>query len=188
LRRGTVVGVSATTDLLVERDHRTTLGAGPGTSLRIRRARVEDLEAISEAEASIYTLEGAWELEEYQEAFCDPRVLMLVLESSDHNHTMTGTGGLLAGYAVGRLGSGRLEIDAITTLPGQRRRGGGSALLEVLLSWARTQAVREAALFVRVRNRGAVALYRQYGFEVAETLPGFYDEDVAAYEMRLELL
>ena len=45
-----------------------------------------------------------------------------------------------------------------------RRRGGGTALLDAAVAWARESGVRKLELHVFPHNEGAIALYEKYGF------------------------
>ena len=59
---------------------------------------------------------------------------------------------------------------AIAVVPNARGKGVGGKLLEALLERAREEGFAAVSLSVDKRNSGAIALYRQHGFEqVGET-------------------
>ena len=59
----------------------------------------------------------------------------------------------------------------------ERRRGGlAGVLLDHLLREARLVSASRMFLEVRPSNRGAVALYRRYGFSVIGRRPGYYPD------------
>jgi ribosomal-protein-alanine N-acetyltransferase len=159
----------------------------------IRRATRADLPAIADLEAVVYTLEGPWSLEEYQDDFAEPKRCYLVAVDAL---------GSLVGYAVAQrddlddddldddlddddLGDdmGRdaaASITALTVAPAARGTGLGRRLLDGLLDWAGATPVR---LAVRPENTPAIALYRSCGFTVARTIPGYYSPGVDALVM-----
>jgi ribosomal-protein-alanine N-acetyltransferase len=79
-----------------------------------------------------------------------------------------------AGYALGRVAADEAELLSIALLPGQRRRGGGSLLLDALVD--RCKAAGAATLFLEVAadNAAALALYHDAGFAEAGLRKGYY--------------
>jgi len=80
---------------------------------------------------------------------------LLVAEEDD------GRGPLGLAAMVGRTSP---ELGMLVAL-GHRRRGIGDALLDACVAWARDVGAREVVLHVFPHNTGAVALYRNHGFE-----------------------
>jgi ribosomal protein S18 acetylase RimI-like enzyme len=68
--------------------------------------------------------------------------------------------------------------------PGFRRAGVGKALIEAVVDWARSRAVRELKLMVMSVNRGALAFYERMGFRMTgETAVYPNDATITEYEM-----
>jgi ribosomal protein S18 acetylase RimI-like enzyme len=68
--------------------------------------------------------------------------------------------------------------------PGFRRAGVGKALIEAVVDWARSRAVRELKLMVTSVNRGALAFYERMGFRMTgETAVYPNDATITEYEM-----
>ncbi len=166
----------------------TSTTSAPRPIVVIRRATRADLPAIADLEAVVYTLEGPWSLEEYQDDFAEPVRCYLVAVDAH---------GALVGYAVAQrddlddddlgddLGDdmGRdaaASITALTVAPAARGTGLGRRLLDGLLDWAGATPVR---LAVRPENTPAIALYRSCGFTTARTIPGYYSPGVDALVM-----
>lgn len=66
---------------------------------------------------------------------------------------------------------GSYYISSLAVLPDHQKRGIGSALLAIARSRARERGLRQVSLHVFEQNGGAVALYRQSGFEIVGREP-----------------
>lgn len=94
------------------------------------------------------------------------------------------------GRAVGTVGAGPGEFEgaaALTALwvdPAFRGHGIGTALVEAVLEWARSQGFTQVMLWVTEVNQNAHSLYERQGFErtgrVVEVRPS---EPALEYEM-----
>jgi ribosomal-protein-alanine N-acetyltransferase len=88
---------------------------------------------------------------------------------------------------VAWLGAGEGHLGNLAVVPGARRRGVATALVEDLLREARTRDVEVVTLEVRVSNFAAQALYRRHGFRLAALRRGYYrdtGEDALVMEWR----
>ena len=95
--------------------------------------------------------------------------------------------GALAGYSVAWLGAGEGHLGNLAAVPGARRRGVASALLEDLLREARERRIEAITLEVRVSNFAAQWLYRRFGFRLAGLRRRYYGdtgEDALVMEWR----
>lgn len=110
---------------------------------------------------------------------------------------MPGAGGLLiaigdepAGMVLFRTAAQEAEILTLAVLPGRRRSGLASSLLEAALDRARESGALTVFLEVAEDNVAAKALYRAAGFELVGRRPGYYrigTAAVAAEIYRLDL-
>jgi ribosomal-protein-alanine N-acetyltransferase len=76
----------------------------------------------------------------------------------------------------------------VATSPPFRRRGIGTALMQVALDYAAAEHVRIVLLEVRRSNRDAIRIYRRLGFTAMGVRPGYYaDNGEDAIEMILAL-
>ncbi|WP_419809747.1 GNAT family N-acetyltransferase [Sphingomonas sp.] len=78
-----------------------------------------------------------------------------------------------AGFAMTRRVLDEVELLLLATLPAQRRRGVGAALLRALLAEARSEGIATMHLEVRAGN-DAVKLYTANGFAKVGERRGYY--------------
>jgi [ribosomal protein S18]-alanine N-acetyltransferase len=154
---------------------------------RIRRATIDDLDAIMELEASTFGSD-AWSRETMRAEVGSPHGYYLVADAAagepgEPQHPLAGYAGLLA-----PAGSGQADIQTIAVAPAARRRGLARSLVVALLDEARARAAEEVFLEVRADNPNARALYDSLGFEQIAVRPNYYQPDgVDAQIMRLGL-
>lgn len=78
------------------------------------------------------------------------------------------------------------EVVHLVTLdvhPDWRRRGVGRRLLDAILDGAAAAGAEVAVLQVDVRNSGAIAFYRTFGFRRSGRLSSYYGRGLDAFEM-----
>ena len=95
--------------------------------------------------------------------------------------------GRLAGYSVAWLGVGSGHLGNLAVVPGSRRRGVASVLIEDLLRQSRLLGIEALTLEVRVSNFAAQWLYRRHGFRLAGLRRRYYrdtSEDALIMEWR----
>lgn len=93
-------------------------------------------------------------------------------------------GGKLIGFAIGYLR--RPGLGGVLTLdvdPERRRGGVGRALFQELLARLERAGAVTVRLEVDVRNAGAIAFYRTFGFQRIGRIPDYYGDGRDAYEM-----
>ncbi|MFC5727620.1 ribosomal protein S18-alanine N-acetyltransferase [Nocardioides vastitatis] len=136
----------------------------------VRRATVDDVEDITALEA---------------EAFPDPWSENLVAQGADGSlptvsYLVVERDGTFAGYAVVSVVDVDAELQRVAVLPGLRRTGVASALLDA----ARAHAAREGAgrllLEVREDNAAAQSFYARHGFTELGRRPGYYRDGTTA--------
>jgi ribosomal-protein-alanine N-acetyltransferase len=93
----------------------------------------------------------------------------------------------LAGYCVFALEGKLVHLISIAVLPGHRRNGVGSALLQNLIMFSKRHDVKELWLEVNLGNKEAIRLYEKFGFARAMILENYYSDGSAALRMRLSL-
>ena len=95
--------------------------------------------------------------------------------------------GCAVGYAAARKSPEFAELFRIAVVPGSRRSGAGSALLDAVIAWCREQNVPSLLLEVREDNAAALRLYEKKGFRVTGKRKRYYDGTTAAVLMELLL-
>lgn len=89
--------------------------------------------------------------------------------------TASGDGELIA-YLFYRLIADEVHIFRVAVSPEWRRQGIGSRLVVECLERARSRGAAAAVLEVRPSNTEAVALYRNFGFQIIATRPAYYSD------------
>ena len=151
----------------------------PSTAPTLRRATVDDLDAIMDLETSTFGSD-AWS-----------RGSMRAELGSRHGYYLVAGDAPVAGYAglLAPAGSGQADIQTIAVAPTARRQGLGRALMSALLAEARAREAAEVFLEVRADNPNAQALYASLGFEQIAVRPQYYQPDgVDAHIMKRALL
>lgn len=86
------------------------------------------------------------------------------------------------------LGSQSTSFEArlllLAVRPEVQSRGVGHRLMEEFLRRLRAGGVRDVSLEVRQSNTSAIRFYRQFGFDLAGSLEGFYADGESAFVMR----
>ncbi len=80
-----------------------------------------------------------------------------------------------------------LQLHDVVVAPSHRRQGIGRALMTALCAFAAERGARFVLLEVRKSNAAAIALYREFDFEVTGERSNYYANGEAALEMRREL-
>jgi ribosomal-protein-alanine N-acetyltransferase len=91
------------------------------------------------------------------------------------------------GMLIARLAADEAEILTIAVAPQTRRRGVGRALMRAALAEASMRGAEKLFLEVSVRNRAALALYRDIGFIELGMRRGYYADGTDALILGKEL-
>ena len=148
----------------------------------LRRATIEDLDAIMELETSTFESD-AWSTESMSSELSSEHTFYLVAFDPAAQGVLAGYGGLLAPED-----SGEGDIQTLAVAPGARRLGLGRTLVVALLGEAAARGAEEVFLEVRADNPNARALYDSLGFEQIAVRANYYQPDgVDAQVMRVTL-
>lgn len=145
----------------------------------IRHAFFEDIDAIMEIESATFESD-AWSRETMLAELANPNAFYLA----------AGREGRLEGYAglLAPKGAEHADIQTIAVVESARGNGLGRALMNIMLSEARSRRAKEVFLEVRADNPGARHLYESLGFEQISVRKKYYQPDgVDAVVMRLVL-
>ena len=145
---------------------------------QIRRATSDDVDAIMEIETATFGSD-AWSRESMLAELLNPNTFYLVAG----RERFEGYAGLLA-----PKGAEQADVQTIAVAEAVRGNGLGRALMNIMLSEARSRRAAEGFLEVRADNAGARALYESLGFEQITIRRKYYQPDgVDAVVMRLVL-
>ena len=142
-------------------------------------ARTTDALAIAELsrDAIEYGLAWRW----------TTRRVMHSIHDADTNVVVARQGIGVAGFGIMQYGQEEAHLALLAVRGAQRRHGLGSALLAWLEASACVAGCKLLRLEVRITNPGAMAFYRQRGFEEAGVAVGYYEgvEDAVRMLKRL---
>jgi len=154
-------------------------------SVFMRRAKLEDLDAIMRLERSTF-VNDAWPEASMRRELENPHAYYLVAvddDAEDPERRLLGYAGLLA-----PPDGGQGDIQTIAVAEFARGIGLGRGLMHALITAARRKHVAEVFLEVRADNPIARTLYRSLGFVEIGVRRGYYQPDgVDAISMRLEV-
>ena len=149
----------------------------PVSTLAVRPARAEDLDAIVRLEEASF--KEAWPAEMLACELAHPRALLLVASDGEAEPP--------AGYAAFRHAAGEAELLRLAVVPGERRRGIARALVAAGLERLVREGVQVCFLEVRMDNAPAIALYERMGFARIGRRRGYYRDGTDALVFALEL-
>jgi ribosomal-protein-alanine N-acetyltransferase len=145
-------------------------------TLRIRRFRLADLDRLLEIERAAFP-KAAYPRDLFLELYQDcGRLFYVALR-----------GRSIAGYSVACVRLHRAELISIAVDPRHRRQGIAEALLRRTLARLRQAGAARLTLMVRARNRGAIALYRTFGFSRTGRVARYYENGEDGIRMSLPL-
>jgi len=143
-------------------------------TLSIRRFRLADLDRLMEIERAAFP-KAAY-----------PRDLFLELyEDCGKFFYVALRGRSIAGYTVTCVRLPRAELISIAVDPKYRRQGIAEALMKRTLSRLRQAGAAKLNLMVRARNRGAIALYQEFGFRRTGKVARYYENGEDGVRMSL---
>lgn len=146
---------------------------------QIRRASVDDLDAIMHIESATFGSD-AWSREQMLSELANPHAFYL---AAGREERLEGYAGLLA-----PPGAEQADVQTIAVVEAARGNGLGRALMNIMLSEARSRRVKEVFLEVRADNPGAQHLYESLGFVSLSVRKKYYQPDgVDAIVMRFVL-
>ena len=111
------------------------------------------------------------------------RVLKAIKDSATNVAVIREQGEVL-GFGIMRYGEQRAHLTLLAVQPGQRKRGLGAVLVSWLEKSALIAGLERVQLEARADNPGAIAFYRDQGYQQAGSQPGYYRGEVDA--VRLE--
>ena len=145
-------------------------------TLRIRRFRLADLDRLMEIERSAFP-KAAYPRDLFLELYEDCGKLFYVAVR----------GRSIAGYTVTCMRLPRAELISIAVDPEYRRQGIAEALMKRTLARLRLAGAAKLNLMVRARNRGAIALYHDFGFRRTGKVARYYENGEDGVRMSLAL-
>lgn len=116
-----------------------------------------------------------------------PRRIGELISEAETVVLVAGEGLDLDGFAAMQFGDQNAHLVLLCVRAAQQRRGLGRSLHDWLLASARVAGIAAITLELRADNSGALAFYRDLGYEALETVAGYYDGRIVARRMALRL-
>jgi len=154
---------------------------GPTTTWQLRRATVDDLDAIMLIEDAVFTPD-AWSRDSMRTELSLRDGYYLVAFPVGQQDQIDAYAGLFAPQ-----GAPSADVQTIAVAEHARRGGLGRVLMTQLIAEARQRGAEEVFLEVRADNDGAQNLYDSLGFEHLAVRKGYYQGGVDAIVMRKAL-
>jgi [ribosomal protein S18]-alanine N-acetyltransferase len=148
----------------------------PKRKIEIRHARRSDLDRIVEIEKLSFSSE-AWNRDLFLDYLLGCPGLFLVAK----------VGRRIAGYSITCATRSGAELVSIAVDPAFREHGVGTAMMNYTAAKLKRRGESNWSLNVRIKNEGAIRLYRQFGFVRSRTLRGYYEDGGDAWRMRLKV-
>jgi ribosomal-protein-alanine N-acetyltransferase len=131
--------------------------------IKIRRARLEDANAVADLERLCFA--SPWSKNDLEKDICENILASYMVAESR---------GILIGYAGVWVVTDEGHITNVAVHPDWRNGGVATMLLSQLLETARQKGARRFTLEVNVSNEKAAALYEKFGFRVEGFRKGYY--------------
>lgn len=159
-------------------------------SFRVRPFQQADFETLWRMDQVCFDPQLAYSRLELAFYMRRPGAFTLVAEAEGEDTGKNGDGaGQILGFVVaearrkGKTG----HIITLDVVPETRRSGVGSALLQAAEEQLLRAGAATVALETAVNNMAAIRFYKQKGYFVEKTVPGYYSNELDAFVMRKEL-
>jgi ribosomal protein S18 acetylase RimI-like enzyme len=139
----------------------------PRCDVRVRRARLPDLDALNELEHRVFATDRL-SRRSLRHLLASPSAEVLVVEES----------GRFAGTAIVlfRTGSALARLYSLAVAPHMAGRGFASLLLDAVEDRARARKCRAIRLEVHKSNHAAISRYRKSGYWEFGKYPAYYED------------
>jgi ribosomal protein S18 acetylase RimI-like enzyme len=158
---------------------------------RIRPFQQADFETLWRMDQVCFDPQLAYSRPELAFYMSRPGSFTLVAEADGAEASNGGSAGKILGFIVAEpRHKGKTKTGHIITLdvvPETRRSGVGSALLQAAEEQLSRAGAATVALETAVNNMAAIRFYKQKGYFVERTVPGYYSGQLDALVMRKEI-
>jgi ribosomal protein S18 acetylase RimI-like enzyme len=153
--------------------------------VNIRPFRKDDFDTLWRIDQACFDPQLAYSRIELAVYMRRPASFTLVAEAGDVNHGQPSA--MIVGFVVAESRRKIGHIITIDVISDYRRSGIGSLLLDAAEVRLKEAGVLEVALETPVNNVAAIRFYKQKGYFVEKTVPGYYSNHLDAFIMRKEL-
>ena len=132
----------------------------------IRPMLLSDVAEVRRLERDIFS--DAWSENNLKESIISETDYCFIMEN-DYK---------IISYIIFRVNGDEAELFRIATLAGERKKGCGGQLMDVMMSNLNKMGIKKAFLEVRSENRGAIGLYEGFGFKRIGVRKEYYNDPV----------
>lgn len=166
--------------------------AAMGAMLAMSRSRIRPPSMILTPNITLAVIDDARPIAEMSRDFIEyglgwswtPARVLKAIQDRATNVAVIRERGSVLGFGIMRYGDQRAHLTLLAVQAADRKRGLGAVLLAWLEKSAVTAGIERVQLEARSDNPVAIAFYRDQGYELAGTVPGYYRGTVDA--VRLE--
>lgn len=141
------------------------------SEIRIRVATAEDIDAMTELDATCFS--APWSRASFEAELTTNQLAWYLVAEEIISEGV----GLIIGYAGLWAIEDEGHITNVAVHPDFRRMHLGHILVEMLIDQTRQEGLKRFTLEVRVSNAAAIALYEQFGFVSAGLRKGYYEDN-----------
>lgn len=141
------------------------------SEIRIRVATAEDIDAMTELDATCFS--APWSRASFEAELTTNQLAWYLVAEEIISEGV----GLIIGYAGLWAIEDEGHITNVAVHPDYRRMHLGHILVEMLIDQTRKEGLKRFTLEVRVSNAAAIALYEQFGFVSAGLRKGYYEDN-----------
>jgi ribosomal protein S18 acetylase RimI-like enzyme len=181
-------------------NRRKTSAPETAHAITVRKAQLSDLEKLVALENRVFTYDQIGR-RSFRYLLQRPNVQIWCAELTEHatpNTTKRTANGaalsetttIFAGYTIilTRKNSRKWRVYSLATAPEARGKGAAKALMNAVQEAAENNPnVSTVSLEVKCDNAGAIALYRNLGFEVVDVMPSYYSDGSDGYRLQISL-
>ena len=145
----------------------------------LRPALAQEARAMAEMSRTLIEAGLSWR-------YTPPRMAALIRDR-ETVALVAHDGSRVQGFAVMQFGDVHAHLVLLCVQPPQRHRGIGRRLTEWLVESAQVAGIESIRLELRADNAAALAFYRRLGFAETQLVPDYYDGQIPARRMTLQL-
>lgn len=141
--------------------------------IKLRKFKISDLDQILKIEKSSFSVSRAYSKERFKSLYKAHSNDFIVAEKKSK----------VIGYIIAYNRRGFLDFDSIAVGKNYRGMGLGNRLMNFVLESFKTRGFKKAFLEVMTTDKKVISFYEKIGFQIRETLEGFYKDGANAYRM-----
>ncbi len=141
--------------------------------MKIRKAKIQEIDKIRKLNTAIFMSNSAYDddiIPQFADTEIGKKYFEKAIKRTDGCFFVAEENKQLIGYTNGGAldlayrKSKYFEIENLGVLPGAKRKGVGTQLIEAIQTWAKEHGYQKIYLESYIRNKEALAFYRKQGY------------------------